>query len=1118
MSSYPYDPDLHRALSELLYRSLPSLYRVADQPPKGSGELEALIDVLAVPLAVLRQNIGELHGDLFIDSASDWILPLLAEMVGTTLAFPDADSNRRDVRGTVGWRRRKGTPRALQEMGEELTGQLVVTQEGWQRVQLSQDLNQLRHERVVPDLRPATISELAWGPLDRAHHAADLRAISRRTGKYHPRHMIHWVHPTRMFDASGWTPAEIDHPNPGAPPKDRDLRYAFRPLGTYAQLRAARSGPADPLRTDRVPPMHFAEAPDEWFGRRGRFGVRICGLAAGVGESEVAPRFPSRRLASTELLAGAVSIEVLEADTRQLTSALDIEVLAAPLPPGSDLPNLAAAQLRSSVPLEAHGPGALELHESGDPPSGAIALLRLSTASGGEATFPELTLQVTGATPAARLGADDPELAREGFLRGALFLRVPAGRVEGQRWYRIARDGSLYHEHLGGEALPLIQLQPDADDERHLEPASLAAPGPGPAWPPLPGSADPAPLAPLPPAPGQSPVLMHGGLPVRDKDVDPPEDLVTSTPCALGFALRYVNGIDVVIEPLGRLRWPAGDPSVFTWEALGHHGLPTDGGDRFWQIAEDLIELQPASQQLLVRFECGEDGAVLPPAEVAWATFDGRPVLIHLPTLEAHNVSGGGEWVLNDIDLTAASAPTAAGADGSTWRLSPFSIERMSLGPAAPLRDPTPIRRRRVRRRTLCNWKNEGSSGQIHRATEPGCLDIDVLHGLFALNASEPPQRPLPPAAGAPSPPSVTVDLQDGFTLHLGARAAAREAALGRRLAQPTRLVTRSGRLHHGAPIGWLSQDRYPTLAQALEAISEAPCEGGREVIQIEDSATYFDEELAWPTGVTELTIQAAERERPLIHFRSWNGGSSAAPLKKLSLIGLALAGPADDLAVEPGPSIAAGSLVFPPSERVELAFCTFATDQSGAVFTANPGGTEVEVWRCLTGPLDLEGGGTLRVRESILDSGDGPGEPALTAEQGTLELDRVTVIGASESRRLYATEVIFLGEILIEDRFNGCVRFSRVPGAETGEDDGLPRKYRLARGTEVRFVTQERDDPAYARLAESCDPAIRRGAEDGSEMGAFHETHLAERYEAFLERLREYTPANLATGLVRLD
>ena len=145
--SYLYDPETRRYVAELLFQAAPTYFRTADQNPAGRDELRKLLAVLAAPLAIARQSIEELHANLFIDTADDWVLRYLAELVGTTLILPDADSNRRDIRSTVAFRRRKGTPRMLQDMGETLTGQMVVTQEGWQLVQMTQDLNLVRPAR-----------------------------------------------------------------------------------------------------------------------------------------------------------------------------------------------------------------------------------------------------------------------------------------------------------------------------------------------------------------------------------------------------------------------------------------------------------------------------------------------------------------------------------------------------------------------------------------------------------------------------------------------------------------------------------------------------------------------------------------------------------------------------------------------------------------------------------------------------------------------------------------------------------------------------------------------------------------------------------------------------------
>ena len=167
--TYPFDPRTREHVAQLLYDAIPALYKLGDQQARHQGEperaeLERFVKVLAGPLAIVRQSIEELHADFFIDSANDWIIPYLARMIGLRLVFPDADSNRRDVRNAVGWRRKKGSPATLQELGNELTGQLVVTDEGWKQVRMAQDLDLLRFDRLVPNLRPPSIAERADGP------------------------------------------------------------------------------------------------------------------------------------------------------------------------------------------------------------------------------------------------------------------------------------------------------------------------------------------------------------------------------------------------------------------------------------------------------------------------------------------------------------------------------------------------------------------------------------------------------------------------------------------------------------------------------------------------------------------------------------------------------------------------------------------------------------------------------------------------------------------------------------------------------------------------------------------------------------------------------------------
>jgi hypothetical protein len=280
-------------------------------------------------------------------------------------------------------------------------------------------------------------------------------------------------------------------------------------------------------------------------------------------------------------------------------------------------------------------------------------------------------------------------------------------------------------------------------------------------------------------------------------------------------------------------------------------------------------------------------------------------------------------------------------------------------------------------------------------------------------------------------------------------------------------------------------------------------------VVQFEDSATYADEAPAWPDAPADaavragtalsLTIQAAERERPVVVIDPGAGWtSSAADHAAITLRGIAFGGPGWN------------GMAFPPAGEIALEFCTILDFANELRFVARAEGTRVAVTRCETAALALEGAGELRLADSIADA-----FPAtvLRAPAGIVALDRVSVRGDVRVRAIEASEAIFDGRVEVQDRFRGCVRYSRVPADAT-----LPRVHRVTVGTPIRVVSRNRRDAAWWRLREDCDPAIARGAENGSEMGAFGRTMLGQRLESFARRLGEYTPAGLLTGIVRID
>jgi hypothetical protein len=215
---------------------------------------------------------------------------------------------------------------------------------------------------------------------------------------------------------------------------------------------------------------------------------------------------------------------------------------------------------------------------------------------------------------------------------------------------------------------------------------------------------------------------------------------------------------------------------------------------------------------------------------------------------------------------------------------------------------------------------------------------------------------------------------------------------------------------------------------------------------------------------------------------------------------------------------VSSGAIFVPASERVAVQFCTLASPVGELAFRSPPGiDAVIEIVRSITAVLTLFHPGTIRIEDSVID-----GDPqAIVAPLATVEIERVTVLSrvpadsvlaGTEVLVIEATESIFIDKVEVHDRFHGCIRYSRAPASSV-----LPRRHRVT-GVAPRFVSRVRHDPAHARLATDCAMEILRGAEDGSEMGAFHGVRLAQRREALVRRLVEFTPAGLLTGIVRMD
>jgi hypothetical protein len=153
---------------------------------------------------------------------------------------------------------------------------------------------------------------------------------------------------------------------------------------------------------------------------------------------------------------------------------------------------------------------------------------------------------------------------------------------------------------------------------------------------------------------------------------------------------------------------------------------------------------------------------------------------------------------------------------------------------------------------------------------------------------------------------------------------------------------------------------------------------------------------------------------------------------------------------------------------------------------------------------------GKLIIRDSIVQSLD-PGVNGITTRIGEVHLERVTVFGDVEVNRLFATEALIQGSVMVTDNQHGCFRFSAT---NQGADVRLPPQYEshLIEGgiPNHYFVSRRFGDPGYGQLSGTVPQVIVRGAENGSEIGAFSSLLSPVKLDSLKAKVNEFMPFGL--------
>ncbi|HEX3130756.1 MAG TPA: phage tail protein [Thermoanaerobaculia bacterium] len=140
----------------------------------------------------------------------------------------------------------------------------------------------------------------------------------------------------------------------------------------------------------------------------------------------------------------------------------------------------------------------------------------------------------------------------------------------------------------------------------------------------------------------------------------------------------------------------------------------------------------------------------------------------------------------------------------------------------------------------------------------------------------------------------------------------------------------------------------------------------------------------------------------------------------------------------------------------------------------------------------------------------------------GLARLEYVTVLGTLAAGRLQASDSILGGAVTVpkpsDPELDHCVRYSRIDASTANVVT------RYCTSSKPLYVELDFDDgrrpahfgePGCGVLHPACPRAIRSGAEDGGEMGAFHDRRYSLALDAVSAKLQDFLPLGLDAVLI---
>jgi hypothetical protein len=339
---------------------------------------------------------------------------------------------------------------------------------------------------------------------------------------------------------------------------------------------------------------------------------------------------------------------------------------------------------------------------------------------------------------------------------------------------------------------------------------------------------------------------------------------------------------------------------------------------------------------------------------------------------------------------------------------------------------------------------------------------------------------------------------------------------------------------------------KYKTITTALEQWQRD--KPANAIVEITDSGVYV-EQLNICLGENQsLQLRAVNFKRPVIRLLNWHSdlpdglSISGGKGSRFTLDGLMVSGRCIEIEGDLFSVTIRHSTLIPgwslhcdcePHRSGEASIVMSNTQTRLTVEHSIIGSIEINLDEVNLDPLPIT------ISDSILDATSNEQEaisgPGCVVAHCLLTILRSTVFGKIHTHAIALAEnSLFNGVVKVARRQYGCMRFcyvspcSRTPRRYNCQPD-LVKAAVAEKVNQGELITEEQESErvrpqynstrygtsTYCQLATTCAEEIKRGADDESEMGVFHDLYQPQRTANLEARLSEYTPAGVEVGVI---